>query len=309
MLGSVGFCGRPAEAAGLNHDSWLIRYFSIRAPMRTVPSRKGEGNQQDGMSNRSSVLGRFIRPIFANPALLRDGGREGVVPAVIYGIVEQKNLRSVNFSEQTGMEKVGEVTSFAFSRMRPKRSAAVGQLPEGEQEEMASKVREFYSDHTLFTGDALFRNNRFYVVRRSGKVVAGLQVHPVTWRIEDFGSGINNRLVNLMTGIPVFRKRLDPDALRLLAIDGIYMEPGHETALYELMEGVLEREKRFVAMLMMDTRSPLYRIFAEHRKLGLLHRVLGSFEADIRIRFVNLPDHVRQHYMDHPTYISTYDNS
>ena len=40
MMGSVGFCGKPAETGGVAHDSWLIRYFSIKAPMRSVPKKR-----------------------------------------------------------------------------------------------------------------------------------------------------------------------------------------------------------------------------------------------------------------------------
>ncbi len=75
------------------------------------------------------------------------------------------------------------------------------------------------------------------------------------------------------------------------------------------MEGVLERTNTYLAMLMMDTSSDLYRVFRDHKKLGILHKVLGTFVADIKVRFINLPDKVRQYYLDHPTYIPTYDNS
>ena len=43
MMGSVGFVGRHMKTDGVQHDSWLIRYFSIKAPMRSTPKkRKGK---------------------------------------------------------------------------------------------------------------------------------------------------------------------------------------------------------------------------------------------------------------------------
>ena len=75
------------------------------------------------------------------------------------------------------------------------------------------------------------------------------------------------------------------------------------------MEGVLERTGTYVAMLMMDKGADLYRIFTDNRKLGILHRILGDFTADIRVRFINLPGEIRQYFLDHPTYVPTYDNS
>ncbi len=308
MLGSLGFCGRSAEVEGVPHDSWLIRYFSIKAPMRSVPTRKKEQADMKTESKRTSVLGRFLQPVGTNPSILRAEAKEDV-PAIMYGIVEQKNLRSLNFSTQMGLETVGEMASFSFNRMIPGKSDRVEQLPGIEQASMLALIREYYRDYTLFIPDPLFKDDQYYVIKESGRVVAGLQVYFVTWRIVDFGSGLTNRLIRLITRIQWVRKRINPDELRLLAFDGIYCEPGYESTLYELMEGVLERTNTYLAMLMMDTGSDLYTIFREHKKLGILHKVLGTFMADIKVRFINLPDKVRQYYMDHPTYIPTYDNS
>ena len=115
MMGSVGFCGKPAETGGVVYDSWLIRYFSIKAPMRVVPKkRKEKANLKDG-NKQSSVLGRFMEPICANPSMLREREQKDKVPAIIYAMIEQKNLRSMNFSVQMGLETVGEMASFSFS--------------------------------------------------------------------------------------------------------------------------------------------------------------------------------------------------
>jgi hypothetical protein len=309
MLGSVGFVGRHTVTSGVAHDSWMIRFFSIKAPMGSVPKRRKEKGDLKDRSKRTTVLGRFIEPVMANPSRLREGNKGEQPPAIIYSLIEQKNLRSMNFSAQMGMETVGEVANFSFSRMRPGRSRRVEQLPEAGQEAMLGLLHDFYKDFALFFPDPLFRDNGYYVIRDSGRIVAGLQLYPVTWRIVDFGGGMTNMVVRLLTKLPWVRKRINPDDLELLAFDGIYCEPGHEAALYELMEGVLERTGVHIAVLMMDMGSPLYAVFRDRQKLGPLHTLLGSFTADVRVRFVNLPEEVRQYFLDHPTYIPTYDNS
>ena len=309
MMGSVGFCGKPAETEGTAYDSWLIRYFSIKAPLRTDPKKRKEKEDLKDETKRSTVIGRFIQPVAANPSQLRGGADKGVEPAIIYGIIEQKNLRSMNFSAQMGLETVGTMVSFSFSRMRPRRSDRVVQLAGHEQGSMLALLQDFYREYNLFFHEPLFRDNGYYVIKDSGRVVAGLQVYPVTWRIVDFGSGMANRVVSILTKIPWIGRRFSKDELKLLAFDGIYCEKGFESALYELMEGVLERTRTYVAMLMMDRESDLYRIYNHHQKFGVLHKIMGSFLADIRVRFINLPHKVRQHFLDHPTYIPTYDNS
>ena len=309
MLGSIGFCGKPAETLGVRYDSWLIRYFSIKAPMRSVPNKRKEKSDPKDEKKRSSVLGRFFQPVAANPSQLREGAIEEDVPAIIYGIIERNNLRSMNFSAQMGMETVGTVASFTFNRMRPRKSDRLEQLPKVEQKSMLALLKEFYHDYTLFFPDPLFEEDDYYVIKESGRVVAGVQIYPITWHIVDFGSRLANRGVKIMAKIPWVRKRLNPDEFRMLAYDGIYCEKGYESALYELMEGVLERTDTYVAMLMMDQGSELYSIFNNTKKLGILHKVMGTFLADIRVRFINLPDEIKQHFLDHPAYIPTYDNS
>jgi len=215
----------------------------------------------------------------------------------------------MNFSAQMGLETIGEVVNFSFSRLRPKASKRVVQLPDMEKEAMKHLLQEFYRDYNLFYSDKLFMDQAYYVILNSGRVVAGIQAYPVTWRIVDFGSGAVNRLVHLLTKISWVKQRIDPEELKMLAFDGIYCEPGYEDVLYELMEGVLERTGRYVAMMMMDRNSGLYRIFRDRGHLGPVNKVLGTFKADLRMRFINIPREVKEQFLSQPTYISTYDNS
>ncbi len=308
MMGSVGFVGRHTQTGGVKHDSWMIRYFSIKAPMRAVPRKRKEKSDLKDENKRSTVLGRFIQPVLAQPSQLR-GEKDTGKPSIIYALIDQKNLRSMNFSAQMGLETIGEVANFSFSRLRPKRSERVEQLPDSEKDSMEQLLQDFYSSYNLFFSNSLFKDEGYYVIRDSGRVVAGIQEYPVTWRVVDFGSSMANGMIRLGTKIPWVRRRVDPDEVRMLAFDGIYCEPGYEDVLYELMEGVLAEKKRYLAMLMMDQKSGLYKIFSEKGTLGPLHKVLGFFLADVRMRFINIPDKTRQLFMERPTYIPSYDNS
>lgn len=308
MLGTVGFCGRPSDTDGVSHDCWLIRYASIKAPMRTVPKKRKERGDLKDADKQSNILGRFIQPVFANPSQLREGN-QGEDPSLIYGLIEKNNLRSMNFSAQMGMETVGKSAGFTFSRMRPRKSERMERLPSDEREAMLGILKEFYREYTLFFHDPLFKNDDYYVIRESGRIVAGLQIYHVTWRIVDFGSGLANGLVKLLVRGPWMKKRFNAEAFKLLGFDGIYCEQGYESALYELMEGVLEQTETYVVMLITDTKSDLYSLFMKHKKLGILHRILGSFMADIRVRFINLPEAIRDYFLKHPTYLPTYDNT
>lgn len=308
MMGSVGFVGRHTQTGGVEHDSWMIRYFSIKAPMREVPKKRKEKADLKDENKRTTVLGRFIQPVFAHPSQLR-GEEAPDKPSIIYALIEQKNLRSMNFSAQMGLETVGEVASFSFSRLSPKYSRRLEPLPDSEKDEMERMLQDFYSGYNLFYSSSLFKDNGYFVIRHSGRIVAGIQEYPVTWKILDFGSSFANRMVRLGVKIPWVRQRVDPDEARMLAFDGIYCESGFEDALYELMEGVLAVKKRYLAMLMMDMKSDLYKIFSKKARLGPLHKVLGFFMADLRARFINIPEQTRHKFLERPTYIPSYDNS
>ncbi|MEN8157290.1 MAG: hypothetical protein ABFS10_10070 [Bacteroidota bacterium] len=315
MMGSMGFLGRHTKTGGVDHDNWMIRYFSIKAPMGSFPKKRKVKEDLKDEKKRTSVLGRFMKPVMDNPSLLREGvikevkDKAGVAPAIISALIEEKNLRSMNFSIQMGMETVGEVASFSFSRLRPKKSGRMEQLPEQEHDEMLSLLRNFYKDYTLFYPGPIFSDNDYHVIRESGRVVAGLKAYPVRWQVLDMGGGVANRVVGVLSKIPWVRKRVDPDELKMLVLDGIYCEPGSEEALYELIEGVLEKAGVYVAMFIMDNRSGLYRIFSERKRLGFLHSLLGEFKAEVRMHFINIPDKVRRQFREQPTYITTYDNS
>ena len=243
MMGSVGFVGRHTQTGGVEHDSWMIRYFSIKAPFREVPRKRKEKSDLKDENNRSTVLGRFIQPVFAQPSQLR-GEEDASKPSIIYALIDQKNLRSMNFSAQMGLETIGEVASFSFSRLTPGYSKRVECLTDSEKDFMEGLLQEYYSGYNLFYSNSLFKDQGYYVIRDSGRVVAGLQEYPITWRIVDFGSSFANWMVRMGTKIPWVRQRVDPDEARMLAFDGIYCEPGYEDTLYELMEGVLALKSR-----------------------------------------------------------------
>jgi hypothetical protein len=309
MLGSVGFCSKPIVTGGLAHDSWLIRYFSIRAPIRVVPTRRKTKEDLQDEHKRSTVLGRFIQPIFADPAQLRGRETREDQPAIIFAIIDRTNLRSMNFSAQMGLETVGTLAAFSFSRLRPTRSSRIEAVREQEQPVILEQIKDFYKEYTLFYPDALFKNNDYYVIKEEGRMVAGVQIYRVTWKIVDLGNRLANRMARLLGRMPGFRKLIRNNEINFLAFDALYCKPGSEKMLYELMEGVLERTGYNIAMVMMDLESELYALFKKHKRLGVLHKLFGTSHADIRIRFLHMPESVKQQFFDRPTYIPTYDNS
>jgi hypothetical protein len=310
MLGSVGFCGKPANTFGFEHDSWLIRYFSIKAPIQGVPEKRKRKEDVQDENKRSTVLGRFIQPVMAEPEKLRgEEGKENQ-PSIIFAIIDQSNLRSMNFSSKMGLETVGSMAGFSFSRMKPGRSERIECAGEDEHEAILDQISSFYKDYTLFCTQSIFKNNDYYMIKDGGRMLAGVQIYPLNWKIVDYGSKLANRVMPLLSRISWIGKRIGPPRqINFLAFDALYCEPGYENVLYELLEGVLERTGNYIGMLMMDLESDLYPIFREHKKLGPMNKIMGTFYADVRMRFIHIPEKVKQRFYTHPTYIPTYDMS
>jgi len=76
-----------------------------------------------------------------------------------------------------------------------------------------------------------------------------------------------------------------------------------------LLEGILEHKASYIGMLMMDKKTDLHTCFVQQKKLGVVNRFIGSYHADVRVRFIHMPPEIRQEFFDRPAYIPTYDNS
>jgi len=306
MLGSVGFCGRVSEVLGFRHNVWMVRYFSIKAPMRSVPTGNGE---RDSVEKRTSALGRFIKPVLDNPSVLKDGDQHASEPAILFGLIDQTNLRSRNFASNAGFQSIGRISIFPFSRFNPEPSDRVKALPDKDQGKMIRLLNAFYKDYTLMTTENLFQGRDYYVIRENDEIMAGMQVYPVTWKVVNFGSGFANGMIRLITSIPYFRRRINPQKLNLLAFDGIYLKQGYESVFYELMEGVLALKKVYVGLIIADEKSYLNGVFNRIGKRGPIYRMVGKFHADVMAKFINMPANVMDYYRKLPMYISSYDNS
>jgi len=304
ILGSVGFCYRDAWIGDRKERVWYLRYFSIKAPMRSKPSQKRKKRNPDrGMS----VLKRLALPYMNNPDMMEKPGVESSGPTIIQGYIEKHNQRSVDFSESMGLERIGSFTTKVFSRMRPEKSARFGVLGSNEQKEMLGLLRAYYHGHCLYSENNLFYNNNYYVIREQGRIVAGVQANPDAWEIKAFGNPAGDLLVKVLPYIPLVRRIINPKHFRFLVFEGFYVEAGYETALIELLESCLAHSGHKLAMTWLDLRSPVLKILSESKALGRIDSLKGEFTADIRVKFVNIPDEVKEGYFNCPVYISGFD--
>ena len=309
MLGSIGYVLRDTKTGDKIHKTWLIRYFSVKAPLRTEKKSRKEIKKR-ALNDRSVSMLKDITHIFHdNPERLIDLEVKEIPKAVIYGLVEKKNDRSRNFAEIGGFHKTGEIESFMFSRLRQRKRIPVERLGKDEIPEMKKLLEEFYKGHAFYFDEYLFINDNYFVLRENGEIIAGLQANEEIWEIKTIGNEFLDRIIRFLTRIPLIGKRFRYEEMRFLGIEGIYFRKGHEAAIYKLLEGVLNLMDQYLALLIMDIKSPEFRVFRERKKLGPVNTILGSFEADMYTKFFSFPEDEKADALKRPTYISIYDNT
>lgn len=307
MMGSIGYVLRDAHTGDRTHKTWLIRYFSMKAPLRN--KKKGKVKKRPIETRSMSMLKDITHIFHQNPERLRDFDTEEIPQALITGLVEKDNDRSRNFAEIGGYDKIGEVDTIMFSRFRARKNIPAEKLEVSEQPEMSLTIREFYKDYAIFHDDYIFFNDDYYVLRENGEIIAGLQANPEKWEIKTTGSGFLDFVFNFVSKFAAVRKRISIQEMRFLGIEGMYYKPGHENDLYRLLEGVMTLKEHYLCMLVMDTTSPLYKLFMKKKKFGPINAVVGTFEAELWAKFFSFPEEEKKEIVDRPKYYSVYDNT
>ena len=113
----------------------------------------------------------------------------------------------------------------------------------------------------------------------------------------------------LISRLPFIKKRISYEELRFLGIEGMYYKEGREAELYRVLEGVLAETGYYLALLVMDVKSPVHEVFNTRKKLGLIHAAFGTFEAELFGKFFSFPEEEEQEITERPKYYSIYDNT
>jgi hypothetical protein len=309
MLGSIGYDLRDTHAGEATYKCWLVRYFAIKAPLRSDKLTRKQRKQKAGKDRSVSLLKDVTNFFHKNPERLIDPDTNEMPQAILYSLVEKKNERSRNFAEIGGYEKTGDVVSFIFSRLVQRKRAGVERLSRSDIPQMRFLLRDFYSEHAFYLDDNLFLNDNYYVLRENGEIVAGLQANEEMWEIKTIGNATLDRLIRFLTRIPFIGKRFRYEQMRFLGVEGIFFREGRGDAVYTLLEGVLALRDQYLALMIMDTRSSVCLNFRKHGRLGPVNSILGTFEGDFYTRFYSFPEEEKERVSAMPAYISIFDNT
>jgi hypothetical protein len=210
---------------------------------------------------------------------IRLGERE---KTIYFASVERKNHRSFKVVSGAGYENLGVMRTNGFSRFFPKKSASVERIAtEQQRAEVLSLLKSQYQDHALVHFNSIFLHDDYYVIRHEGAIVAGCATSPGQMGRQKYAGSKRQADCQSDTYVPLLNRLFNPASFDFLGFEGICCQPGYESRLEELFEGLLRQEKRYSAMYWMADSCPVRHRIQSVIRPGLLH----SFVQDTHLYY------------------------
>lgn len=303
ILGSVGLIRRNARVGGKFIKSWYVRYFSIRAPMRSGKQKHEDFRNKNRGGN---IIRDAVMPYASQPSKL-DEDFDPDEKSLVYAYVESENIRSLNFSEQMNAITARKCKTFIFSRIFLKNSLTIRSLKNDEKDGMLRKIKNFYRDYKLFTDENLFLDTNYFVLEEGGEIVAGAQVHREAWRIINMKGPLSKLMIKVLPRLPLIRNFFNPDDFHFLALEGIWYREGSEEKLNSLFASICHHFKTHFILTWADTESGLAGILYRNLDYGIIGRSFKQNEVDVRLTFNNFTEEEKSEFFENPVYVSAYD--
>ena len=325
LKGVIGLCRRVISNRGTQSEATYLRYLAVQSAFQTErgPGRKGdrlsgEGDRLSGAGE--SFKGRILDLIRepgkydrGNSAENGSGDVEGAEtadrPHVKYAYVESRNERSRNMINQSGYEYIRSFLTVAFSRFNPETNPAVSRLTPDEEPAMAALLKEQYSEYCFYTDEFSFLDHKYYVLRRNGKIVAGVGAIPAQYRMVNVPGLWGWLMMKALPRTPLFRRLFQPEAFRYVILNAIYCRKGSENLLPDLFEAVCAEEGYNTALTWLDDHSRLFETLRTNRRMGALNRMLNAKPGLVYALFSGLTTAETEKFYDSPAYISGFDFS
>lgn len=259
VLGNITFCRRD--------DIWYIRYFAFNEAIQA--SGKVKSKNKNGLLR--TELNRFfdlaLNNQFDHPV------------RSFYAYIDPRNAKSLWMSENFGFEKIGEIATQTFSRLKPKKSSRVRK--ETNWNAIADLIRNTFGNQ-LYYFEEQTKVPPFYVLLDDKEeILACAKIHISNWAIERLPGRFGKWLVKLIPFVPFVRKLIQPNRFSFIVPEAVYVKDDNPDYLTELFEGILANENQKVIMWWVDKNDPTYSKMVDKVHWGLLHRILGVNSVNV----------------------------
>lgn len=304
----IGACNRECSLGGTLHNCVYLRFLSFRQQYQTGKvvhhAARDPHQKQEGDSFRNQTLS-----IFSRPHLLGFKGIEEKGKSIMYAFVESRNERSKNLIQKTGYEYIRSFLTLAFSRFNPRSDIRVSVASMSDYAEILEELRAFYKDYSFYFDQFAFHNDSYYVLRESGRIVAGVSAVPTEYVIKNVPGVWGWIMMKVLPFAPFFRRLFEPGLFRFVSLGSIFYLPGREDALAPLFESVCASTGLNTCLTWADDRGPLYEALRTRVNMGALNRILNAKPGLVYARFINYNEEEKEPFYDAPAFIAGFDFS
>jgi len=308
ITGTVGSCFRISGQGKLRYPSSYLRYLAFQSSYQSDLNWRKRGETQIKPEKDDSFKHKTLE-IFSKPHLLDIKTVVEGEKHVMYAFLESMNERSKNLVHQAGYEYVRSFLTVAFSRFFPKTDARVVKLREEEKADMESLLLEYYRDHSFFSSEYSFYDDRYYVLKEGDEIIAGVCAIPSVYKVYDVPGIWGWVMMKVLPKTPFFRRLFSPGEFRHLVFDAIYCKKGQEELLGPLFETACAKEGFNTGLTWLDDRSQLFDKIRTVVRMGALNRMLNAKPGLVYTKFINLVEEEKECFYDAPAYISGFDFS
>jgi len=224
---------------------------------------------------------------------------------IVYSYIEEANKYSLNLSRKQGNKPAGFYEVLSFSRFNPKIFSGFSRLEKERTDELKKLFKEYYSDHQLVVLDYIGQDNNYFVIRKKGEIIAGVQAVPAHWQFKAMPGLSGFVAQNILPFIPRLSKIFNAKNYHFIAFDSVYVKKGFEELIPLLFESVLAAFNCHSGMYYGDPDSPLTKSFKSSNR-GFLSKIESEIHPMIMVSSHN--SHTNWQTMDKRLfYISAFD--
>jgi hypothetical protein len=308
ITGTVGACFRISGQGRLKYPSTHIRYLTFQSGYQSETGwrkrRKIVIKPEKDYSFKQKTLEILSKPHMLDlPDVLEKDKH------VMYALVESMNERSKNLVSLAGYEHIRSFLTVAFSRFAPSTYKNVSVLDSNEKSLMEALLLDYYKDHSFFSTEFSFFNNKYYVLKEGNEILAGACAIPSSYKVYDVPGVWGWVMMKILPVTPYLRRLFRPGEFNYLIFDAIYCKKGREALIADLFESACASEGFNTGLTWLDDRSELYDKIRSGVKMGSLNRILNAKPGLVYARFINLSEDEKDNFYDAPAYISGFDFS
>lgn len=301
ILGTTGVVTRQTSGLGESLKSLYVRYLSVNNPFRKKAGKRDSNatRKKKRTSNRlKRMIGDQITNHFEQP-VYQSGEK-----ASFYAFVESENYNSKELCINLGFYPTRQISTVIFSRFSPKKSRRVSIAEHQDQQLIHKELNSFYKNYSYYFEDRLFEVGGYYVLKKEGKISAGIRCKAVNWEIVEVPGFSGFLMQKVLPYLPFTNRLFNPKNLVFLAFDFPW---GETKAVLELMEHCCAESEINVGMFWGDLESTLISELKESSQLGFLYRLNGEVTAEVMQRFINLDKNEQKELLQKPVFVSALD--